>query len=358
MSIVKNPTFTIVTATNKIDSSKASEALKAHAYRDMKQESGEDEAAMCDVTRGISIAGAAPSGDYDFGYGSSTYFAVRTRERVKDPKMIKEYFAYLVDKEFRETNAYPGGKRRKELKAVANDAMKASVVKTSGTRITIPPDSKMIIVEASSVKKVDEALGFLCTTDLFKDNQTFPMTPEYLYNVLTKKESSSYETFCWGDEVRCTGLGVDFLTWLLMATETTGILPDGVEVTPFGDLCFRNDEDTAKGAVLTKMSKGIPWEGNGPKAALNDGKKVCAIALRFTKGDISYEAVIDENFVFKKFKVHEAEKELEDPQALFADAVMSIQAFVELFVSVFKRFLNMEDDNQTVMKTWYEKTCG
>jgi hypothetical protein len=355
MSIVKSPTFTIVTAQNKIDAIAANEALKTKAYLAIPAVEGEadSEQNIVDVTRGISIAGVAPTGEYDFTYGSSTYFAVRTRERVKDAKMVKEYVAYLIDKEFRETNVYPGGKRRKEIKAIANDVIKCNVTKTSGVRMVIPPDSKMVIVEASSVKKVDETLGFLMTTDIFKDNAPSAMTPEFLFNVLSGDKTSSYENICLADEVRCEGIGVDFLTWLWMASETSGVLPEGITVTPFGDICFRNDEQSAQGAIMTKMTKGTPWEGNGPLAALNDGKKVCSIALRFMKGDaVAYEVVVDENFVFKKFKIQEVDKELSDPQAVFADSIIAIQNFVELFVTVFKRFLNKAEENQTLMKSW------
>lgn len=344
-------TFKLVAAAEKIGE-EIMPVLKEKAYLDMPP--GEVEK-LSDITRGVSIANGKPQDEWDFRYGTSIYFAIRTRERVVDPKMVKEYLAYLMDKEFKETGKIPRGKRKKELKETAKSMVQTNLItKVSGARIIIPVNTKMVIMELSSDKKVDEAIEFL-TENAFKENALSTITPEYLYNVLTGQPCDSYKGFSVADEERCTGLGADFLTWLWMASEVEGMLPKGIRSTPFGDVEFRNDKDCPKGAITIKMSKGMPWEGEEPKAALVDGKKICAASFRFMKDDtVSYDVVIDETFTFKKFEVSKGqEEELENPEDIFSDAIMSIQLFSELFIELFKTFLSRVDSNESDIRNWY-----
>ncbi len=345
-------TFVILCAPEKVSNATVTPLLAEKAYLTMPESS---DGPTIDVTRGVSTINKRPDGDLNFQYGPTTYFAIRSRDRKKDPQMVKEYFAYLVDKEISETGKTPKGKRKKELKAIAIEAAKPSdAIKTSAIRVIIPENSKMVIAETSTLKKADEVCAFLAAGPL-SGNDPFIFGPEYLYNVLTGKTADSYDNLKFHDEVRASGIGVDFLTWLWMASETPGVLPDTIQVAPFGDISFRNDKESSKGSEITKLSKGLPLGGGGAKAALDDGKKVCSMSLCFQKDeDTSYSVVVDEKFIFKKFKVNETEKSCGAPQELFGEAVVSIQDFMEIFITVFKRFLNKAEENQDLMVKWYE----
>ncbi len=310
---------------------------------------------LTDTTRGISLVSNRIDDNLDFHYGNSFYFAVRNREQSIDSKMVKEHFMYLMDKESKENGDVISRKRKKEIKETAIQLVEdKKVLKTTGTRVTIPANAKTIIVETPSEKKAEEVLLFL-TEDVLKDKEVNFLTPEMLYSVIKKSKSVEYNSLSINGQLLSSGIGVDFLTWLWAISETEKCLKDkGIQVIIFGDIEFRNDAGSSKGPVKTKMSKGIPWEGDSVKGALLDGKKVSSVGFRFQKNDSTvYSVVINEGFTFKKFDFDSIDTEESlSKEDLFADVITNIQEFLSLFVDLFKIFIEMEDENQEIIDNW------
>jgi len=347
------------------------EGLRAFAYKTLPTE-GEQDGPLFDITRGVSLMGTGAPPPVEFVYGGNTFFAIRKREKIINPALVKECLSYLIDKDFKETGKAPWGKRKKELKETARDMAKGEgVLKIGGTRVVIIPNTKFLLMDATSVSKVDDALNFLISGPL-PDYTLIQITPEVLYAYLAKKESSQYQPIKVFEKSLTTGVGVDFLTWLWAISEndSEGGNGDKINVSLCGDISFRCDESGTAGSQITKLSKGAPWNGDEPKAAFEDGKKVSSATFRFCKGTDVFETTLDESLLFNKFKriLEEEDEDAEtddskdgkkkskkrtiNPEESFSDRIIDMKAGADIVIELFKRFVAAGDKVQKNVDDW------
>jgi len=343
------------------------DSLKVKAYR--KLDPSQVEAIITDVTRGVSLVGNGTAIDQlDFNYGGNLYFAIRKRESVVNPTIIKEYLNYLIDKEIRESGYVPKGKRKKELKEMAIELAKdQKILKMFGTRVAIVPNTKFVVMDITSLSKLDDIQEIL--EKVIPNNKLRLLDPDTLYNLVTQKETGQYTSLTINDLIVANGIGADFLTWL-WAVSDTDKLPNNLKVSACGDLTFRCDS-SSKGPMVTRMTKGTP-EGGEPAAAFNDGKKISAATFRICKGAEVYEVTLDESLLFNKFKQvfqqdeasedsddgEKTEKVKKNPQDDFADRMIAIRSISDIVVDLFKMFVSMQAENQKLVDSWLKNKWG
>ena len=357
--------FRVFTAAEQINMDCQNE-LRAKAYA--KFEGVEFGVPLVDVTRGVSLVGNGQDPNtLDFCYGGNLFFAVRTRKQDKNASLVKECLQYLVDKEVKTTGYVPRGKKKKELKDLAIQMASVSpIMKMIGVRVVGIPDSKFVVMDASSVKKCDETLDYV-KQNILPNNGLTMITPEYLYSLISKKSAESYIPFKIEGKLTITGIGNDFLTWLWAASEIDGTLQKDTLVSLCGDISFRRDDEEGEGkdSVTTTMTKGVPWEGDGAKAAFAEGKKIKAAIFRVVKGDATYELSLDETFLFSKVtEIMNDEEEGDDdkeekkkdnsknPEILFTDRILAVREISEMVFALFNKFVSTSAENEGFVNDW------
>lgn len=361
MSLQKGAATFRVFSSVKEFTNDVNDLLRPFSYKEIPQ--GGQDGVLFDITRGVSLVGSKPTEDVSFVYGNNIYFAIRKREKIVNPAVVKECLNYLIDKSVKETGEVPRGKRKKELKETAIAmAQNEKVLKMSGIRVVGMLDSKMAFMDATSISKIDEANEFLISGPL-PEHSLIQMTPETLYSVFAQSSVKPESLQITGKSV-ATGLGMDFLTWLWAVSDTTGGYGD-VNVTLCGDICLRSDENATTGPMITKLSKGSPWSGDEPKAAFNDGKKVSTATFRFSKDSDVFEVTLDETLLFNKFKrILEEEEEKEEkksktlPEEEFFFRMEDMKQCYDLVCSLFKTFVESYSEAQNVIDNWIEQRWG
>ncbi len=135
--------------------------------------------------------------------------------------------------------------------------------------------------------------------------------------------------------------GQDFLTWLWFHAEARGglfKLPELGEtgVALEGPLCFTMEGD---GAHETVLRKGAPLVSAEAKTSLLGGKKLRSARLLVARGDESWSCAFDaDTFVFRGLKLPDS-KEQVDPVTRFQDRMQKLNAFRDIMLAVYDRFL-------------------
>ncbi len=368
MSLQKGAaTFRIFSAEKQIGQ-EIHDCLRPMSYK--KLDPSQAEGVIFDATRGVSLVGnGIPPDQLDFNYGGNLFFAIRRRESVTNPAILKEYFNYLIDKEIRETGIVPRGKVKKAIRETAIELAKdQKIMKINGTRVAIVPNSKFVVMDLSSLSKLDEIQVFL--ESILPDNKLRLLDPDALYTLLSQTPSTQYVSLDINKQSIASGIGTDFLTWL-WAVSDDDKLPSNLKVSACGDLTFKCDEHVGKGPAITRMTKGTP-EGNEPAAAFNDGKKVSGATFRICKGSETYEVFLDETLLFNKFKQiiqneddkgedgdgESTKKSKKNPQDDFADRILAIRSISDTVVDLFKIFVSMQKDNQQLIDSWLKNKWG
>lgn len=367
-------TFRVFTAAEPI-SLDCQNQLRENAYK--KFEGVELGTALLDVTRGVSLVGEGTVDPLtlEFSYGGNLFFAVRSRKQDKNASMVKEFFQYLVDKEVKTTGYAPRGKRKKELKEAAIQLASTNpVTKITGTRVVGVPDSKFVVMDASSVTKCCDTTDYI-KAEIMPNNDLSLIDPDYLYTLISKKGPETYIPYKINGKLSATGIGADFLTWLWAASETDGVLPADTIVSLCGDLSFRRDGDSedshGNDSILTTMAKGVPWEGDGAQAAFHEGKKLKAAIFRIAKGESTYEFSLDETFLFNKVTevfAEESDDEAEgddgeekskkksdgkrNPEDLFVERIEAVREISETVFGLFNKFMSSLAENEQFVNDW------
>ena len=344
MSIRKGAaTFRVATLSKVIDSS-YEEVLKEFCYL---PEDKENE--VCDLTKGGSLLGKFDKDKLSLIYGSSLFFCTRSRQYVLNSVVVKEYFNFLMDKITEELGYAPKGKRKKEIKEMAEDLAKDQMLlKIKGTRIICPLNSKIMFIETSSMSKIYEIIDFL-KINVFKDMEIELVDPDTL---LAKVSKNEYESILIKNKLNANGVGADFLTYLFALSESDQSLSES-KVSIVGDLSFRCDDGLVNGPTITKLSLGLPCCGLESNASLEEGKKVCSALFRITKDEEVYEVFVDETFAFSKFKrvlseEEEKEKATMPPEDSFSDKILDIRSFMNNLIKLFTTFCNMPNKNEYI----------
>ena len=312
-----------------------------------------DEYTTTDICRGRTLWGSNTDVSPDFlRFGTNLYFAVRSREKKLDSKIVAEYLAYMIEKEIAETGEYPTAKRRKEISQTCKETLTVSTTeKLSGIRVLAPIGYKIIVVEGSSVKNAEAVQMVLRGSETQGDGPASLFTPSQLFDCGHKDQI--YFPFPIKGKASNISIGADFLTWLWMASETPDILPSDVLVSLCGDIAFKGETNEPTSSVTTKLSKGTPWQGEEPKAAFEDGKKVSSAKFRFVlKGGLTYDVTIDENFAFSGFNVVDGFEKGLDVQSAMNDKAMAIIGFLKVLTNLFYKFMSQPESNAKDLDSW------
>jgi hypothetical protein len=352
MSLEKGKTtFRVVLTGKHVIGDDLELALVARSYTTIPHV---DEYKIEDVCRGRTLWGKTDEGlPEDFlRYGSNLYFSLRTRENKLNKKTLSEYIEFLIEKEITETGDNVSSKRRKAIKNEAQmTLMSLSAESLSGVRAISAIGGKSVIVEGGSAKSAERIQELL--EDCVEDAEVSMLTPDFLY-YLSSSETDLYQPFRISEEHSSdVSIGADFLTWLWMASETVGVLPDAVAVALCGDITFKGCADDSVASVTTKLSKGSPWKGDEPMAAFSGGKKVSSAKFRFSKNlGQTYEVSIDDTFKFSSFDVVDGKEDGLDVQSEMNEKVTSITEFLTLLTSLFYKFKALGDKNESLIATW------
>lgn len=341
----------ILTGSRKIDT-EFEDAFTALGYSSTPSD---DEYEVVDVSRGRSLWGGSnlemPEGWVK--YGSNLYFALRTRTKQIDKKTFSEYVEHLIEQEVAETDNYPTGKRKKALKMQAKETLAAMNMETvKGIRVLAPIGGKCLLVEGSA--KNAEKIQDLVQQNV-KDVDTFLFTPDFLFNLNSKKDTNAgfYDSYKIQGQTSEMGIGADFLTWLWMASETAGILDDTI-VALCGDMVFKGDSESSQSSATLKLSKGTPWEGMGPKAAFDEGKKVVSARFRFMTGGRTWEVTLDEQFGMSQFDIIDGVDENLDMQSMMDERATAITDFLKILTNIFYKFMALSQKNEELVDTWVD----
>ncbi len=167
-----------------------------------------------------------------------------------------------------------------------------------------------------------------------------------------------------------SGLGLDFLTWLLFRSEekdhtfriTNGTHDPNISYAlAFADpIIFLNNEGA--GSYETSLRKGTPILSSEAKTALMSGKKLAKANIAFVLDENhQWSASVDaQTFAFRSVKVPRPE-EGTDERSRLVEKLQHFSFFVDAFYSLFDEFLDVLKDNakweKTVqeMQAWIER---
>lgn len=167
-----------------------------------------------------------------------------------------------------------------------------------------------------------------------------------------------------------SGLGLDFLTWLLFRSEekdhtfriTNGTLDPNISYAlAFADpITFLNNEGA--GSYETSLRKGTPILSSEAKTALMSGKKLARANIAFVLDENhQWSASVDaQTFAFRSVKVPRAE-EGTDERGRLVEKLQQFSFFVDAFYCLFDEFLEILKNDvkweETVkeMQDWIEK---
>jgi hypothetical protein len=147
-------------------------------------------------------------------------------------------------------------------------------------------------------------------------------------------------------------IGLDFLTWLMFASEARGgifKLGDWGEfgVVVEGPLMFYKE---GAGAHETVLRKGDPVFSIEAKTALLSGKKLRRAKLTLARGDEMWQVTVDaRDFVFRGLRLPESEAL--DPVGRFQDRMRMLDTFTQAFFALYERFLDERRDEKQWQKT-------
>lgn len=253
-----------------------------------------------------------------------------------------------VEKRAREMSQLPR-KVRAEIRAAVSERLQPEMPPTL-TGIPMIADFRNRRLLGGSLS--DKATDTLCQAIKRSIGETPVMlTPETV--ALRRKQVNVNDLHCQvftpNNEVEPGDwlLGDDFLTWLWFNWERSGgafHLPGESQPLGYmleGPLLFVHDAEGAHEAVLRK---GMPLQSAEAGTALWFGKKLRRARFTLAQGDSVWQTTLDAaSFSFGSMKVPE-DKDLFDPVGRFHSRLLAIERFLEAFMTLFDRFLDLRSD--------------
>jgi hypothetical protein len=326
--------FSVLRTTSKIDIGFASDLVQ-DAYKDVPITS---EDTVIDLSSGISLQppNGRPVTQDDFLRDSIPYLAVRKRELKVDSSVMKEIISRMIE-EKKQSGIPISRKVIKEIKTAVKQQLSVNApVKTTGVRAVFSPTG-FCFVEASTVKK---ALSF--AEDL---SSMVPMSKLGSLNLVDfnyiaaalQYDVGSYIPMKFSPHEVISGLGEDFLTFILVAANGGYILPEDVQLSTPGLIEMTDCSTSNAGSKIALLKEGIPCAGREMSSCIGSGKKVSALDIAVQFKDAAFTATVDLNFGVKKFTAVKGDEE--EKEETFMDRVVSMDTFVMGMTSLFSFFL-------------------
>lgn len=348
MSFIKGASnFSVLRTTSKIEVGIANDLVN-EAYSEDKPF---PDSPVNDLSSGVSLFPPTDreSTPDDFLKESIPFFAVRKRECKIDSSKLKETVLRTVE-EKRLSGIQVSKKMIKEIKADVKSLLATEApVKTTGTRVVLSPTG-FCFVEVTSAKK---ALSFIeDVTSLVPMNVLGNLNyVDFAYIASSMKfDVNSYSPMRFSDHETMSGIGEDFLTYLLVAANSNTLsLPKDVQLSTPGAIEMIDCSTSSAGAKIISMKEGIPCAGREISSCISSGKKVSAIDIAIQFGNAAYTANVDLNFCIKKFLSIKGDEEEEEES--FVDRVSSMDAFVVGMAKVFGHFISLvQSDEKAFIK--------
>ncbi len=147
-------------------------------------------------------------------------------------------------------------------------------------------------------------------------------------------------------------VGLDFLTWMLFASEARGGIFKLGDLGSFGilvegPLLFYME---GAGAHETVLRKGDPVFSMEAKAALLAGKKLRRAKVTFARGHETWQVTLDaRDFVFRSLRLPDTEAL--DPIGRFQERMRALEVFAQAFFALYERFLDERGRTETWRQT-------
>jgi hypothetical protein len=241
----------------------------------------------------------------------------------------------------------------KEIKATAKDALSmSSQVKISGTRATFSPTG-FCYVESTSVKKTLDFIEDLSSMIPLENLGTLRLVDFSYMATASKYDPDQYSPLRFSEHESISGIGTDFLTYLLAAANGGVTLPPGIQLTTPGAIEMVDCTTSNAGAKVVSMKDGIPCAGREISSCISSGKKVSSMDINVQFGDnAAFMANIDLDFCVKKFSQVRGDEEEET----FADRVQSMDQFLIGIAKLFAVFIDLVktdgDALAQLIKSW------
>lgn len=211
-----------------------------------------------------------------------------------------------------------------------------------GLTLVYDHNSRLMYSTALSEKQVDAFnVNFAQTMQM----QPILLTPSATAALRRKVDVRDWEPAAFSPEVESEpgeqSVGLDFLTWLLFASEARGgifQIPDVGElgVAVEGPLMFVMEGAGAHEAVLRK---GEPVFSVEAKTAMMSGKKLRRAKLTFARGKETWQVTLDaQDFAFRSLKLPDTEAF--DPVGRFQERMRQLDTFSNAFFGLYERFLD------------------
>ena len=240
----------------------------------------------------------------------------------------------------------PARVRAEIKKSVYDRLLPQMPVTLHGITFVLHEDTRLLFVTALSLKQTDAfSVAFTQTQSV----QPLLLTPEAAAAWKKHVDVRDWPPTSFSPEIDATvgedTVGMDFLTWLLFASEARGGVFKLREYGEFGvmvegPLLFYME---GAGAHETVLRKGEPVFSIEAKTALLAGKKLRRAKLSLARGNETWQVTLDaRDFAFRGLRLPDSEAL--DPVARFQDRMRALDVFVQAFFSLYERFLDERRD--------------
>lgn len=250
----------------------------------------------------------------------------------------------------------PARVRAEIKKSVYDRLLPEMPVTLRGLTFILHEDTRLLFATTLSEKQTD---AFLVAFAQAQPVQPIPLTPESAAAWKKRLDVRDWLPATFSPEVEeplgQNVIGLDFLTWLLFASEARGgifELGDLGEfgVTVEGPLLFYMEGDGAHEAVLRK---GQPVFSIEAKSALLAGKKLRRAKISLARGNETWQVTLDaRDFVFRSLRLPDVEAL--DPIGRFQERMRSLDIFAQAFFTLYERFLDERRDESEWKSTLRE----
>ncbi len=238
-------------------------------------------------------------------------------------------------------------KIRGEIKKQITERLLPTMPPTlKGITLVYDENSRLMFVSALSEKQVE---AFNVSFGQTMQMQPILLTPSSMAAWRRKVDVRDWDPASFSPEVESEPgeetVGLDFLTWLLFASEARGGIfqvPDIGEVGVMveGPLMFVMEGAGAHEAVLRK---GEPVFSVEAKTALMSGKKLRRAKVSFARGNETWQCTLDaQDFAFRSLRLPDTEAL--DPVGRFQERMRHLDTFNGVLFGMYERFLDERAD--------------
>lgn len=243
---------------------------------------------------------------------------------------------------------------RAEIKKTVTERLLPQMPPTlRGIAFVLHEQSRLLFVSALSDKQMD---AFVAAFTQAQPVSPIVLTPEALAAWKRRVDVRSWAPAVFSPEdeggaAECS-IGLDFMTWLLFASESRGGLFKLGDLGEFGvivegPLMFYKE---GAGAHETVLRKGDPVFSVEAKTALLSGKKLRRAKLTLARGEEMWQVTVDaRDLVFRSLRLPEPESV--DPIGRFQERMRLLDTFTQAIFSLYEHFLDERRDERKWQKT-------